>query len=72
MYAGFLQSNFVEGKPGVAKTFVEVDGDVSRSTSGNRVVGMASGMVISMGVGCNVCDEVGESDDWEREQETHL
>jgi hypothetical protein len=33
---------------------------------------MASGVVISMGVGRNVCDEKGESDDWEREQEAHL
>jgi len=49
-----------------------MDGDISRSTSGNGIVRMASGMVISVGVGRNVCDEEGESDDWQREQETHL
>ena len=67
-----LQSDVVEGKPGVAEAFVEVDGDVSRSTSGNRVMGMSSGADISMGVGRNVCGEEGKSDDWEREQEMHL
>jgi len=49
-----------------------VEGDIPRNTSGNGVVGMASGMVTSMRIGGGVCDEEGESDDWEGEQEMHL
>jgi len=72
VYTGFLQSNIVEGKPGVVETFVEVYGDVSGSTSGNGVMGMAGGVETSMGVCRAVCDEERESDDGQRERETHL
>jgi len=69
---GFLQSDIVEGKLGVAKTFVVMDSNVSRSTSGNRIMGAAGCVRASVGVGGDVCDEEGESEDRQRERETHL
>lgn len=71
MYAGFLQSDIIESEPGVVETFIEVDSNVSWSTSGNSVVG-ATSVQTSVGVCCSVCGEERESKDWQREQETHL
>ena len=51
MYVHFLQSDIVKGEPGVVETFMEMDGDVSRSTPGNGVMSAAGCVGTSMGVG---------------------
>jgi len=40
-----------------------MEGDVSRSTTGNGVMSTAGGVGTSVRVGCDVCGEEGESED---------
>ena len=70
MYAVFLQSDIIEGPPGIVNTLLKVGRNICRSTPGNGV--MATGMATSVGVGGDMSNAEREGYDWQREQETHL